>query len=242
MLTSCRFCPLRSYPVFAPMSSAEADFMESFKVDEISVPPNTTLLTEGYGSEHLFTVLEGVGLRFKLLPDGRRQVLNFLFPGDFLGLQAGVMGEMKHSVTTSSAMRLCVFRRSQLMSLFREFPERGFDLTWVGAVEEHFLGEALAQIGQSTALTRVSWALAKLYRRARAVGMVEEGACRLPFRQRDLADALGLSLVHTNKTLARLRILKVASWSGDWLRVHDFETLARLGQVEGDLTEQRPLI
>jgi CRP-like cAMP-binding protein len=63
----------------------------------------------------------------------------------------------------------------------------------------------------------------------------------LPWRQRDLADALGLSLVHTNKTLARLRILGAAHWSGGYLAVPDPARLAELAQEEDGASTPRPL-
>ncbi|MFC7705280.1 Crp/Fnr family transcriptional regulator [Plastorhodobacter daqingensis] len=224
------------------MSDAELGFMRRFKAGETSFAPGTIFLNEGEGSEFLYTVLSGQGLRYKLLPDGGRQVLNFVFPGDFLGLQATVMGEMKHSVIASSQMRLCVFRRSEFLRLFHEIPQRGYDVTWVAAMEEHFLGEALATVGQAGATRRVAWALAKLFRRAEAVGMVSGDSCPLPYRQRDLADAVGLSLVHTNKTLARLRSLGVARWDGGRLTIHDFDRMTALADLDTAAAAPRPLI
>ena len=97
--------------------------MQRFKVGELTVDPQTTILMEGSNSPQLFTALHGLGLRYKLLEDGSRQVINFVFPGDFLGLQAGVMGEMGHSVEASSRMTLCVFDRAELWSLFKSHPD-----------------------------------------------------------------------------------------------------------------------
>ena len=64
----------------------------------------------------------------------------------------------------------------------------------------------------------------------------------LPYRQQDLADALGLSLVHTNKTLASLREDQIATWSEDQLIVHNLDRLARIARVESDGPMKRPLI
>ncbi|WP_367150962.1 cyclic nucleotide-binding domain-containing protein [Leisingera sp. F5] len=67
------------------------------------------ILLEGSNSPQLYTVLKGVGTRYATLENGRRQVTNFLFPGDFAGLQTSLMGEMKHSVEAGTPMALCVF-------------------------------------------------------------------------------------------------------------------------------------
>ena len=240
--TSCTACPLRQCEIFVPMTSDELDFMHSFKTGELAVHAGTTILMEGSNSPQLYTVLSGLGTRYKTLENGKRQVINFLFPGDFIGLQAGVMGEMKHSVETSTPMTLCAFRREDLWGMFRNHPERAYDLTWIGAVEEHFLGETIASIGQRTAIQRVSWALVRIHERLRAVGLFVKGRVPLPFRQQDLADALGLSLVHTNKTLQALRARGLAHWTDGKLRVDDMKALAEVAMIDLEKPEKRPLM
>ena len=136
---------------------------------------------EGSNSPQLFTVLNGMGLRYKTLENGRRQVINFILPGDFIGLQAGIMGEMQHSVEATTRMTLCVFRREELWNLFRAQPSRAYDVTWIAATEEHFLGEAVTTLGQRTAEQRIAWALYSLNRKLRTVGLGRNGAVPLPF-------------------------------------------------------------
>src|SRR5690606_18472272 len=104
--TSCVTCPLRNRSLFTPFTDEELEFMQSFKTGEMTVEPGTTLLLEGSNSPQLLTVLNGMGVRYTAMQNGRRQVINFLFPGDFIGLQAGIFGEMKHSVEATTAMTL----------------------------------------------------------------------------------------------------------------------------------------
>jgi CRP-like cAMP-binding protein len=242
MPVPCDRCPLRRCDYFLPLTDEELAFMRRFKAGELSVDAGTTVLMEGSNSPQVFTVLSGMGTRYKTLEDGSRQVINFLFPGDFIGLQAGIMGEMKHSVEASTQMVLCVFNRSELWSMFKAHPERAYDLTWIAAVEEHFLGETLAAVGQRTAGQRVAWALLRIHHRLRAVGLERDGAVPLAFRQQDLADALGLSLVHTNKTLMQLRKLGLAKWSEGYLDIQDRTTLAAYAGSAPEPLEKRPLM
>ena len=242
MTTHCRTCPLRNLPCFTPFSDEELSFMPKFKSGELNVDAGTVLLEEGSSAPQFFTVLAGMGLRTKMLENGRRQVLNFVFPGDLLGLQAGVMGQNGHTIVASTPMRLCVFRRSELWTLYRTQPERAYDLTWLSAIEEHFLGETLATLGQRDAIQRVSWALHRIHHRLRMVEIGTEGRVPLPFRQQDLADALGLSLVHTNKTLRRLRERQVAAWDGGTMAIADLDELARIGLVDDTEPRRRPLL
>lgn len=242
MAVLCRNCPLRDCDAFQPLSQAEVREMEKFKVGELSVEPGTQILMEGSNSPQLFTALHGMGLRYKLLPNGRRQVINMIFPGDFIGLQAGLLGEMKHSVEATTKMIMCVFDRKEFWTFFRTSPNRAFDITWLAAIEEHFLGAALTTIGQRDARQRIAWALLKIHERGKQLNLTSNGEMPFPFRQQDLADALGLSLVHTNKTLARFREMQIASWSEGRLNITDRETLAEIAMVEDDEPQKRPLM
>ena len=226
MSTECRYCPLHKKEAFVTMTKEELEFMQKFKVGELTVDPGTTILMEGSNAPQLYTALSGMGIRDKKLANGERQVINFVFPGDFLGLQAGMLGEMGHTIEARTHMRLCVFNRSDFWSFYKNHPSRAYDITWLAAIEEHFLGETLATIGQRTALQAVSWALVKFFERGMTLGLVSDNTMSLPYTQRDLADALGLSLVHTNKTLAKLRDQQLASWSDHVLQINDLDKLA----------------
>ncbi|WP_284165348.1 Crp/Fnr family transcriptional regulator [Frigidibacter sp. SD6-1] len=242
LTTACAACPLRKKELFTQFTEEELAFMIRFKSGELAVDPGTTILMEGSNSPQLFTVLEGMGTRYKTLENGRRQVINFVFPGDFSGLQAGLMGEMMHSVEATTTMRLCVFKRGDLWELFKSHPERAYDLTWIAAVEEHFLGETIASLGQRDASQRIAWALIRIFERLRAIGLADGNVVPLPFRQQDLADALGLSLVHTNKTLKSLRGAGLVNWSDSKLCIHKIGPLADLALIELEQPKRRPIM
>ncbi len=224
------------------MAADEIDFMERFKTGEVEIPAGGTIQMQGQHAPRLFTVLEGMGLRCLTLEDGRRQVVNFVLPGDLVGLQALLSGEAHASVEATTPMRLCVFDRHRIWDLYRNQPERAFALTWAAAQEEHFLGEALATLGQRTATEAVAWALAVLDRRLHDLGLEAGGSVPLPYRQQDLADALGLSLVHTNKRLAVLRARGLAEWRGGRLTVPDRGALAEAAKAPEPGGHKRPIL
>ncbi|MXQ08110.1 cyclic nucleotide-binding domain-containing protein [Alphaproteobacteria bacterium GH1-50] len=242
MVVDCKTCPLRKAEIFDEMTEEEIQFMGTFKVGETKLDKGAQILMEGARSPQLFTVLRGMGLRYKVLPNGRRHVVNFILPGDFLGLQSGVMGEMKHSAEATTTMTLCVFNRSDLWTMYRQQPQRAYDLTWLASVEEHFLGEALASVGQMDAIQRICWGLVRFFDRCDGLGLVSDEACAFPYRQQDLADAVGLSLVHTNKTLQKLRDRQVLSWQDGTLRFLEMDVARQLAMMEEDSAETRPLI
>ncbi|MEE4119725.1 MAG: Crp/Fnr family transcriptional regulator [Paracoccaceae bacterium] len=244
MKVTCAECPLRRLPAFRSLTGDDLAVTERLKKGELRVEAGMPILTEGASSPQLFTVLQGQGLRTKMLPDGERQVLGFVFPGDFLGLQAAVMAEMEHSVEAATDMLLCVFDRNDLRRLYRDAPRRAFDVTWLAAMEESLLAEALATVGQLPARARVAWGLLKLLQRAEVSGLatLDDGRAPMPFRQQDLADALGLSVVHTNKMLAALRTDGLATWRDGVLDVHDRAGLAHAAGIPPETKRDRPLI
>ncbi|MEQ9257706.1 MAG: helix-turn-helix domain-containing protein, partial [Roseovarius sp.] len=133
--------------------------------------------------------------------------------------------------------------RAALWSLFRDQPARAYDLTWIAAVEEHFLGEALALLGHMSGIERVARAFVRLHERGNALGLLEDDEMPMPYRQQDLADALGLSLVHTNKTLRQLREERVAIWRDGRLRFLNRARLLEIAGLEGASEPvTRPLI
>jgi CRP/FNR family transcriptional regulator len=241
-VTNCQECQLRCKPLFVPMTDDEIAFMRRFKSGEAVAPAGTEIVSQGQKSPVLQTVLSGMAVRSVLLQDGRRQVISFVFPGDLIGLQSGLMGEARHSVTAVTEMTLCTFPRSKVWELFTNQPARAYDLTWIAAVEEHFLGETVATLGQRDAMERVAWALVRVWRRLVALGMERDGSVPFPFRQQDLADALGLSVVHANRRIVALRQLKLAEIAGRRLVMHDHAALSRIAHLEMERDDVRPIL
>src|SRR6476469_3520607 len=210
--TPCDQCPLRKRQALREFSSEELTFVKTLKVDELHVDPGASFLTEGTRSEYLYTVLNGWAFRYKMLDDGRRQILNYALPADMVGLQGAVMREIEHSVEALTPVTLCVFPRQALWALYSRVPTLAFDLTWMAAREEQLLDEQLVSVGRRSALERTAAVLLQIYARAEESGLVENNVVQFPFTQQHLADTLGMSLVHTNKTLKRLLQSRAVRW------------------------------
>lgn len=239
--TPCQQCPLRGLDTFRDFSPKELDFVSRFKSGELSVERGATILVEGMHSAHLFTVLSGWAFRYKLLPDGRRQIMNYVLPGDLIGLQGSLMGEMDHSVEALTSVTLCLFERSRLQQLFERHASLAYDLTWIAAHEERILDEHLLSVGRRTALERTAYLLSFIYQRAHSVGL-DGGKRVIPIIQQHVADTLGLSLVHTNKTLRKLADRKLMRWHDRSCEILDPEGLQALAGWEGLRRGPRPFI
>ncbi len=229
--TPCEICPLRKRPSLREFTAAELAFVKEFKIDELHVEPGASFLRQGAANQHLYTVLSGWAFRYKMLDDGRRQILNYALPADMVGLQGTLMHEMEHSVEALTPLTLCVFPRSKLYDLYSNFPSLAFDITWLAAREEQLIDEQLVSLGRRTALERTAFLLLHLFTRADEAGLTRNGTIQFPFTQQHLADTLGMSLVHTNKTLKRLLVSRAVRWKD---RVFEMVDRAALVAIAGD--------
>nr|WP_306264107.1 Crp/Fnr family transcriptional regulator [Pararhizobium sp. IMCC3301] len=229
----CDECPLCRNDSFRNFEGNELSYISGFKRGELVAEGGSTIYVEGSNSPHLYTVISGWGFRYKTLEDGRRQILNYVLPGDFLGLQGSLLTEMMHSVEALSDILLCVFERDRLFDLFKEQPGLGFDITWLGAREEQMLDEHLLSVGRRSALERASYLLAFIYERAKLVGLFRKSAVITPLTQQHVADTLGLSLVHTNKTLRKLQSRGVIAWKDAGFVIKDIDALMKIAGWEG---------
>ncbi|MGH6685045.1 MAG: Crp/Fnr family transcriptional regulator [Pseudolabrys sp.] len=240
--TSCEQCPLRKRPCLREFTADELAFVKTFKVDELRVDAGAGFLREGTRSEYLYTVLSGWAFRYKMLDDGRRQILNYALPGDMVGLQGTLMHEMEHSVEALTPLTLCVFPRSKLFDLYSRFPSLAFDITWLAAREEQLIDEHLVSLGRRTALERTAYLLLHLYSSADESGLIKNGSIQLPFTQQHLADTLCMSLVHTNKTLRRLFATKAVRWKDRIFELVDRAALAGIAGDDMPKSRARPFI
>lgn len=240
--TPCENCPLRKLDHFRAFTSDELAYVSRFKVGELTVDPGATILIEGAQSAHLFTVLSGWGFRYKTLDDGRRQILNYAMPGDLVGLQGTLMDEMQHSIEALSSVTLCVFERSKLNQLYKNYPDLAYDLTWIAAREERILDENLLSIGRRSALERSAYLLAFLYQRAKALNLFAGSRVAIPITQQHVADTLGLSIVHTNKTLKKLSAHGAIRWAEKGCDVLDIDSLLTIAGWDGYRETKRPFI
>lgn len=240
----CSQCPLRPLPLFLSHNEEELELVQSLKRRELRLGPDETLIDEGQTDAPLYTLLSGWAYRFKTLSDGRRQILNFLLAGDFIGVQQKMSDAAAHGVVTLTEAVFCVFQRDALWELHRRSPSMGFNITWLTAHEESMVDDTLLSVGRRSAEERIASLLILLFKRAAALQR-DGGADGVPFplTQQHVADGLGLSLVHTNRTLRRLERRGLHQIRGGRLYLRDVKALARIADLYGDgRPPQRPLV
>ena len=165
----CLECALRGCGLFKPVSQDELATINDMKRDHVAVPAGTEIIRAGQDSAELYTLYSGWAFRFKNLPDGRRQILNFLLPGDLVGLQAAMFDVAQHGIEALTEVELCLLPRHKVWELFGKMPELAFDVAWLGAREESHVDENLLSAGRRTAAERIAALIVILYKRADAL-------------------------------------------------------------------------
>lgn len=241
-MRDCLSCPLLSCKGLRPLDKNQLKFMDSFKQGEFRIDKGTQSLVQGSISPHVYTLLEGVLFRYRILEDGRRQIVNYVFPGDLIGLQGALDDPLMHGCEAISPAVLCVFPRDRMVELIADQPRLGFDLVWLAAKEESALEEHLVAVGRRTAKERMVYLALFLIERAEATGLLKKGAFEITITQGQISDTLGLSLVHTNRTLQALRKMGLVHWTLSSISIPDIEKARDFAHYEGASETSRPYI
>jgi CRP-like cAMP-binding protein len=228
--------------LFKPITPNELGAIIDIKRDHVALRAGTEIIRAGDECPEIYTLYSGWAFRFKTLPDGRRQILNFLLPGDLVGLQAAMFDAAQYGVEALTDVELCLLPRRKVWALFDEMPGLAFDVAWLGSREEGYVDDNLTSTGRRTAAERIAALIISLYKRAKALGLVENDTFEFPLTQQHVADALGMSLVHTNKTLARLRRMGMYSRANGTMTLTNPRVLQRIAQHFDEEIPLRPLI
>jgi CRP/FNR family transcriptional regulator, anaerobic regulatory protein len=200
---ACAQCHLRRSTICGAVPLAQiAELAAATSVLEL--PAGTTLIREGEPATDYFIITHGTATIFKLMPDGRRQVIDFAGAGRFVG--PGVSAASAFSVEAIERLRVCRFTRSSLGALLNRFPAMERRLLDMAASALAAAQEQMLLLGRKTARERLASFLMIQSRQATAFGASRERMIRLPMSRLDIADYLGLTTETVCRTLAQLRI------------------------------------
>jgi CRP-like cAMP-binding protein len=183
------------------------------------------MISEGDPVDSVRFVLSGWLCRYKTLEDGRRQIVNFVFPGESCGAYAFLLSVMDHAVAAMTPVVYSEIKRARFESLVggdRSLAEAFWCETLLNNAIQR---EWAINLGRRTALERVAHLFCEIFERLRPVGMVDGNSCIMPVTQMDLADATGLSVVHLNRTLQELRASGLIVLRERTLTINDLDAL-----------------
>jgi CRP-like cAMP-binding protein len=214
----------RKLEAFAPLPEADKLLLDEVVCESQEVGPREDLIREDDAPTHVNLILEGFACRYKVLATGTRQIMAYLVPGDFCDLHVFILREMDHTIATLSPCRVVDIPRPRILEM-TERPALGRALWWAALVDEATLREWLVNIGARPAEQRVAHLLCELLLRLRVVGLADGAEYELPVTQQELGDTTGLTNVHVNRVLQRLRGEGLITLKGKHLVILDVERL-----------------
>lgn len=196
---------IRKFSRHFDLSDDERTVLNGLTAKSNQISANTVIVSAGDPCVYTYLVQSGWCMIYKLLPDGSLQILSYAIPGDFLDLFGVVLNRSEHSIQAITDSRICPIREEQILELFRNYPRLALTICWFGARDQILLREQIARIGRQSAYNRISHLILELHDRLHTVGLADNDSFIFPVTQEMLADTLGLTPVHVNRTLKKLR-------------------------------------
>ena len=210
----------------SPLSDEDREALHGLYDDCREIGSRRNLIREGDRPDHVILMIEGWAARYKLLPDGGRQITAFLIPGDFCDLHVTILGEMDHGIISLTRSKVAFVPRRKIEAL-TERPSLVQAFWWATLVDSAVLRAWIVNIGRRDAAEAIGHLFCELYVRMRNVGLVAGRRFDLPLTQEEIADALGLTPVHVNRVLQRMRSDELITLRQGTLTLLDYERLEK---------------
>jgi CRP-like cAMP-binding protein len=193
---------------------------------------NKDIVVAGKHYDALFVNHDGWLLRYKILHNGDRQILDFILPGQIFGLQACLFKTSLYSVATITEASLSSIPLDAIDRVFERTPTLAKALFWSALCESAIVAEHLIDTGRRSAYERVSHLLLELFVRLKSTGLTDNMSFDMPLTQELIGGALGLTTVHVNRTFRSLREDKLIAIDGKCVTILDFDALSLLSDFD----------
>lgn len=190
---------------FTRLSLQDRDALREMTVRRREVKIGEDIAREGDVVGPVRVILEGWACRYKLLPDGRRQIVGIFLPGDLCDTHVRALTEMDYSIGTLTPVTVAEVEADWLAEVAARHPRIGKALWWDMLASASIQREWTVNLGQRDAPERLGHLFCELHERMRGLGLAQREDCDMPLRQSDLAEAMGLTSVHINRSLQALR-------------------------------------
>lgn len=237
----CLICPVRERALFNGVPEEQLEWTQSYRSYQVEVSPKQNIYLEGESSTHAYTLFDGWASIYKTLPNGKRQILRFALPGDFLGFQPDLEGPMRYGVSAITRVVLCAFPRSGLTEMFKNNKDLALQMALLNARYMELCQHHLMGAGRQSAIERIAFLLLELYYRSRVQAGVEGESIPFPICQEEVADAVGLTTVHVNRTLKEMRAEGLLECAARKLVIKDEPRLSEIANFDKSIIEKQML-
>src|SRR5688572_9151216 len=209
-----------------PLTSEEEEVLVRSCSRTVEIRADQDIVREGDKPSDCNLLLEGMVCRHKILEDGKRQIFSFHIPGDIFDAQSFLLETMDHSVATLTPCMVAPIPHTTMAQITEQFPRIARAIWKDTLVDAAIFRAWMANIGRRSAYKRIAHLMCEMVLKCHAVGLADDHRqIAWPITQSEVGDALGLSLVHVNRTLQELRGDNLITLKDGVLIVHDWEAL-----------------
>jgi CRP-like cAMP-binding protein len=223
---------VRKMENFVRLSSEDRRSLEGAVERTHHLGSRKNIIAEGDEPNLVNVVLQGWACRYKMLPDGRRQIISLLLPGDMCDPHVFLLPVMDQSLGTLTAVVLAKVSGATIRALTERSSALAEALNWEMLASAEIQREWTVSLGRRTALERLAHLLCEISMRMHATGLRNGSDCEFPLTQTDLADAMGLSTVHVNRTMQELKASGAVEVRSKRLVIHDRDRLEELAMFD----------
>jgi CRP-like cAMP-binding protein len=222
---------LRRLSQYAEFSPEELAILNELGDNTEKLSAGAELIVECEPMNRPHVLLSGWGCRFRMLADGRRQIFEFILPGDMYGL---CHRPQAIALTNAITLTPCVIADASalgeaVLERAQDYPGLAAACATTASLDEAYLLNQLMRVGRQTAYERLAHLFLEIAHRLNAVGLADGERLSMPLTQEIIADAMGLSVVHLNRTLQQLRRDKLIEFKNGSARILQPDRLAAIG-------------
>jgi CRP-like cAMP-binding protein len=214
------------------VSEEEADVLRAAIAGIVEVPAGKAVIRAHASLTSSTLLIEGVACRYKDLADGQRQIMELHVAGDFIDLHGFLLKQLDHNVGTITPCRFAMVPHDALRAISETQPHLARLLWFSTLLDAAIHREKILSIGRRSALARIAHLLCELKVRLGLIGKADEDSYDLPLTQADLADATGLTSVHVNRMLRKLRDDGILTFRSARVTIHDWERLKKIAEFD----------
>ena len=224
---------------FVSLSDAEREAVAEAFLKRRSVKGGTQIVREKNEADGIVTIIDGMAGQYRVRADGKRQIVGYFLPGDFVHFGALASDETLFGVSTFTHSIVSVIETPDFLALVSSTPtlSRGF---WHLTIEQLSIArEWIVQLGLASAEQKLAQFFCEQHYRMEEIGRADGGTISLPVTQRDLGDITGLTSVHVNRTLQEMRANGLIAFEGGALTILDSQRLRRIALFDSGYLEWR---
>ena len=230
--TRCSDCAVRAKALFQVVTEDYLKDAESRRTGQFHLPARSHLYQENQPASMAYTLFDGWLLLYRTHSDGSRQGLRVALPGDFVGYAPLGGSGYSHGALAITSATVCGFRQADLHAMIDKHVDIARQITTIQArylatCESNVLG-----LGRKSAEQRIAHAIAELYHRLDIRAEVDDRLHSMPFplTQEMLGELTGLTPVHTNRVLRKLRTEGVMVAERQRIEILDLERLQEIAE------------